>query len=855
MNKIVNTTIISGLIVIVCLVLVIIIDPFGWRNDDYSNAIADVSNPHLYYNGNSGLSSQNKSLTSYDKLLIEAFNLIDNKKYYDALNMLADADGYVVSDLEKNDKLKSLYNKTLINLAKYDQEEGIKRDYSLLLLENRRAMRDGKIVDDIDRLINSAIFRANALYQYENALNQLFIADLMLPNAEQKKLIESLYEAITNQLKEKDEKESIKRVYLPLNQRREDAKKGFYLSGLDLIKNDIKSEKDDNKNINEDKELALVSEDKANTSEKSNNSIKNENNVKQNSKNTDSKVNNNKTNSKTTNEKNSNTKNNSTNKNISVDNSVSNKEKNTTTKNNNEIIKTESSNEDSLITKINPKKLSDKALSKKINETLNNSLFEEAKIYLKEYLNRHNNDYKSLLRLAGLYQKTDDYKTALSYAKKAYKINSTDPTIIKLLADLYFESDLKEIAYEYYAKYIDLRVNDFETIYKIGLIDLESGNYKKAENHFLNILNYKIGLDRKLLRDTLHNLGRVYELQHQVLKALGYYNEALKWDSDYIYSMIQMGKIYYNQGVNSIRTDQFSKAKEILTRAIKLEPENYEVLIYLGKTEEKLKNIFRAIELYSKAMNLSKKKDTAKSLLKNAVDSLGNINEVIMEYEDLNIDIENEDVKDDSKVIINYISTDDNKNKPEENNDYHYYLDSAEALRLAKKYDESEKEYNKALELGASEKEVYLGLAKLYFDKGEYKKSIKYNNDLISKYGVQSEYLLNIAVSYNIMGDFNSAIKYYKKCISLEPSDFTIKEELAKLYYLILKYSECIELLEAAIQQNKKINPETYQLLGEVYIKVNKINEAIDIFNKIISNYPDYYNIDQVTNQLNKLLG
>ncbi len=746
MNKAINTAIAIGIFLVLSLTAIILIDPFHWFGNK-RNASNDItSNVNSYFGGNSGLIGENKSIKPYDTLLIKANELIDIKDYYNALNTLAEADAYLSeAGNGSSDELERVYNNTLVALAKEDEEKGVNRDYSLLLLDNRRSVRSGKIYDDIDRTINSAIFRAKALNQYAESLDLLFIADQMYPNPKQQILISNLYASITDQLREKDKKSNIKRVYQTLEERRKTNISKIYNSE-DLFE----EETSDTSNI--DTELALS------TTKNDIQSLSDSSNTKKEIKSTEPIV------SK------------------KEEKPIKNSSKNNTKTTENKDAKT------SINTKI---EINDD--KKPIKENTANNV------------NNKNNEIRNQ--------------------------NTNDPIMLKAMGDEAYENKDLDLAYQYYSKYIANRSNDLEIVYRISLIEIEKKQYDKAIKNLLFIMKYKAGLDRTLLKNSFYALGIIYELKNDPLKAIGYYNEAVKWDDKFVKPMVQMGKIYYKQGLDNIRTSQFDKAKEILTKAYKIEPENYEVLILLGKTEEKLKNISQAIEFYRKATYVKPDGYSARVLLAESLSSIGKVNEALAQFEIAISNSNNEDVS-----LGENISSD-------------FLLEYANTLRQAKRLDESEIAYQKALDKGAKDYLVYLGLASVSFNKGNYEASIEYMKKVIQIKGERMEYLMEIATAYNVLGDFESAIRYYKKAISFNPENPILKEELAKAYFSISKYDEGIEILENSIKSNIA-TAETYQLLGETYLEIEQKENAITIFNKLIKKYPDYKNIDLINEYL-----
>ncbi|MFW5799373.1 MAG: tetratricopeptide repeat protein [Spirochaetota bacterium] len=772
MNKTINIAIVSGLILVICLTILIVVDPFGILNDDDKNdPLSAMNNPKEYFNKSGLFNSDEKSLSAYDKLMIEAFKLIDKKKYYEALNVLSEADTYIENnkdnttnnnnpaDTTKKEKLENIYNETLIKLAEKDEQNGISRDYSVLLLKNRRALREGKIYDDIDRTINSAIFRAKALKQYAEALDLLFIADQMYPNPRQEELINNLYTSITDQLRKQDEKNGIKREYQTLHERREKAENqlygSMYGSESDIFESEVSEEVDDDTNLNNDNidnEIDLT----LNTN-KTKGEIKEKDN-------TVNKKTNNKTKSISNDTNDTNSEESAGNKNTGTGRQDKHTKKtdNTGSKNNGTTRTTDRDSE-------------------KSSTTLGDS--DGGSAEKSQQVNVNNQDK---------YKNQDK--------------NSDDSIMV------------------------EEEKSEYEKKYENALTLIQNGSYDEALEKLLNLLKYKTGFDRTFLRDILFNIGKIFELKEKPLKSLGYYNEALKWDDNFVEAMLHMGIIYYELGLNNVRTNQYAKAKEILTKALKVQPDNFETLIYLGKTEEKLKNLKSAIKHYSQATMVKPDNYKAKVLLADALSSVGKVNEAVAIFENAL------------------------QNNPILREDYRVYLKYADVLRLSRRLDDSEKAYKKALEKGADRATVYHGIANVYFDRNNYETTIVYMKKVIAIDGEKAEYYLDIAIAYNIIGEMETAAENYKKAIILAPDNPFPKEELAKVYFSQGKIDKGIKLLEDLIH-TEYTTPEAYRLLGEAYMEIGETKKAEEIFNLILNKYPAYHNIDLIKDYVGNITG
>lgn len=834
MNKVVNIGIALGLIIIIALASVIIFDPFGIRKEEKPTNLNTIQYPDISYDESGLTQKETKSLTQYDKLMLEAYEHIENSNYYQALNLLAEADAY--TDKEKiKEKIENLYNSTLVEMAKRDERKGINRDYSLLLLRNRRAIREGDVYDDIDRLIHSAMFRAEAVKQYAEALDLLFIADKMLPNPRQQILISNMYKSITDKLRQKDKQMGIIREYQSLEERRKNAEvykdSELYLMEEELLPGldpDSRISLDyDEKEQQENEDVDEMAEKDESTEEKVDSETKTKKET------IIAKLD--KTNSKpeaTTKETFREAKEvpKTTSKTSGKVKEVSKRPPRTEKTDEHKLIKHEEEiNEDEMkeTQKIIVK--TDETTPIDFEKLYKDKSYDEMINYLVNELEKDLDNIDLMIKLTEAYFLNGDIDKSLETSEDIVKLNFSDPNNIKRIADNFYKNDMEKVAFHMYSTYITRWDNDYEALYKLALMEIERRNYENANGHLIHIIKHKANLNRELMRDSYYALGIISELEGDRAKAVGYYSETLKWGEDFIKAMLQLGKLYYKLGKEKKGTNQFGKAKDILTQALNLDPENFEALIYLGKTQERLGKTNEAMKQYRKAIKAdSSNVYIAKMLLANALTNVGKANEALTIYDS----------------ILNTDSSDIE-------GDYRFYLKYAETLRMSGRIEESKEAYQKALELGADEHIVSWGLSKVFFDEHNYDKSLEYARQTLSLDGVKMEYLLSIATSYNVIGELDSAVEYYKRCISLEPDNAFSYEELAKVYLSMKEYDKAIQLLEGFIRNlNVEATAETYQILGEGYMKSgNKIKSTV-IFSKLIEKYPDYQNISVINEYL-----
>lgn len=126
-----------------------------------------------------------------------------------------------------------------------------------------------------------------------------------------------------------------------------------------------------------------------------------------------------------------------------------------------------------------------------------------------------------------------------------------------------------------------------------------------------------------------------------------------------------------------------------------------------------------------------------------------------------------------------------------------------------------------------------------YYQDGKYKEAIKEFQRSIAL----SPYSENTIETYDFLAaahlqtnDLKNAEKAYKTAISMDPQREDIFLKLGNLYYSQEKYGQAEEAYRSAV--NVYPSAETYYSLAHCYLAMEKLSEAENLFNKVISLEP-----------------
>lgn len=108
-----------------------------------------------------------------------------------------------------------------------------------------------------------------------------------------------------------------------------------------------------------------------------------------------------------------------------------------------------------------------------------------------------------------------------------------------------------------------------------------------------------------------------------------------------------------------------------------------------------------------------------------------------------------------------------------------------------------------------------------------------------------AEKLVNEGIAYHDKGDYEGAIAKYDKALQLDKDNFLALYEKAFSLLALQKYEESIQLCQTAIEKHNGKNGlgTVYVTYGNAYDYLKKTDKAIEIYDKGIEQFPDYYHL------------
>jgi len=274
--------------------------------------------------------------------------------------------------------------------------------------------------------------------------------------------------------------------------------------------------------------------------------------------------------------------------------------------------------------------------------------FDDAKRYLRSFLQQKENDFSTLRLLAMIEMQQGDFVTAKSILTKANVYYPDDPNILTLLGSVAMQVNNIELANRYFKRVVELQPDYSPALANLARSDMAAGNYHEAIEHLAlsPLQNQLEQLDEKntavilllvesyikskqydkaeVITESLVKIdskNSFYHQQHAIVLGLSgknvdarkYLNMALTLDKNNIEAIVHMARL-------DVIEEDFLSAQERLKKALTRFPENIfltvevaDVLNFSGKKSESL-------SWYEKAFSYDQQNSFAlKKLVKNLV--------------------------------------------------------------------------------------------------------------------------------------------------------------------------------------------------------------------------------------------
>ena len=159
--------------------------------------------------------------------------------------------------------------------------------------------------------------------------------------------------------------------------------------------------------------------------------------------------------------------------------------------------------------------------------------------------------------------------------------------------------------------------------------------------------------------------------------------------------------------------------------------------------------------------------------------------------------------------------------------------------KAKKRLDLAAKHFKKALEIKPDYAPAKNNLGTVYLDKKEWDTAIKYFKEVSENmlYGTPHLALANLGWAYYNKKEYTLSETYYLKALDIEPKFINALRGLGLTYIALGRIDEAVEILERAVKNYPK-TALLYDDLAKVYVLSHDHEKALDAYHKVIELAP-----------------
>ena len=529
-------------------------------------------------------------------------------------------------------------------------------------------------------------------------------------------------------------------------------------------------------------------------------------------------------------------------------------------------------------------------------QAVENKDYNQSVIFFKQYIELEPNDINGFINISNAYYQTDQFENSTEYIKKALKIDPGNLDALKIQKNLKtkymkigndsaINGDFKK-AIKNFLKYSELEPNDIN-----GFINISKAYYEIDElENSMEYISKALKIDpdfrpaieiKNLILNSFQGIFMVDNPSTSYQEAIRFLEKFINSNPNDIQGLIAITSIMYrkssieihnmNKKINSDTVDTATQSLEYIAKALKIDPENIEILslknlvenLYfdMGYKEIQTNNDFKkAIEYFEQYLQLEPNDINRLINISNAyyrTNQFENANEYIKNA--LKIDPYNPEalsLQKNSLYSIGQKSVDNNDFKKAieyfeqyiklEPNDINGLINISNAYYQTDQLENATEYIAKALEIDSSnpgalylQKNIKNQYAKLlnqglkYFDENQFDESIGIFKQYINYDNTNIKILVKLGVAHKHMKLYDQALEYFSQAINLDETYSDAYLQIAIIANINENYSNALQNLKLADNYNRN-NPEIYFEKAKSYWNLNDLENAITNFDKVI---------------------
>jgi protein O-GlcNAc transferase len=284
-----------------------------------------------------------------------------------------------------------------------------------------------------------------------------------------------------------------------------------------------------------------------------------------------------------------------------------------------------------------------------------------------------------------------------------------------------------------------------------------------------------------------------------------------------------------NRALELHQSGEILRAIELYSVVVEEDPENAQVLYFLGTAYFQAGNIGKGYDLLIKSLEINPNNPFVSNNLGNIYLAWKRYDEAITSYRRV------------VRLEPNFIEA---------------YYNLGFALQQQKKFDESIENYNKAIQLKPGFLEAYINRGVALKELGRLDEAIESYNQFIQLNPNNAEVYKNLGNVFKELNMLGEALESYTKAIELRPSYSELYNSRGVVLKELARFNDAINNYDLAIELNPDY-AEAYYNRGIVLRDLKKLEDAVKSYNKAIELRPDfpqfYNNLGIVLQELRKL--